>query len=229
MSELSKPEPISFPVNILFHGIGKPHRALEPGEEQYWISRAQFEAILDEIVNWPQVRLSFDDSNTSDVDIAMPELLDRDLAAEFYILSGRIGKAGSLGDDDLHSLVKNGMTVGTHGMTHQPWRRMNPARVREELVEAREQLATVIGRPVTTAACPLGQYDRTTLTALRRLGYTTVLTSDRRPAQPGKWLQPRFSVYRDSTPESVRAAVLRSASPATRVRAAAVGVLKRWR
>ena len=223
------PSAVAFPVNVLFHGIGAPERPLEPGEEHYWVSRDRFLAILDEVATWPQVRLSFDDSNTSDVDIALPALLDRGLTAGFYILSGRIGKAGSLGEDDLHALTKNDMTVGTHGMTHEPWRRMDAARVRAELVDAREQLAAVTGKPVTEAACPLGQYDRTTLNALRRLGYATVYTSDRRPAVPGKWMQPRFSVYSGSTPESVRAAVLRSAAATARVRAAAAGVVKRWR
>jgi hypothetical protein len=87
----------------------------------------------------------------------------------------------------------------------------------------------VTGQPVDTAGCPLGRYDRTTLTALRRLGYRTVFTSDRRPAKPGAWLQARFSVYSDSTPETVRAAVLRSGQAAARTRAAAVGLVKRWR
>ena len=36
----------SFPVNILFHGIGTPRRELEPGEDAYWVGRDQFEALL---------------------------------------------------------------------------------------------------------------------------------------------------------------------------------------
>ena len=219
----------AFAVNILFHGIGEPRRDLEPGEDRYWVGRDQFLAVLDEVASWPRARLSFDDSNTSDVEIALPALLERGLTADFFVLAGRLGKPGSLGADDLRTLAGTGMTVGTHGMQHHPWRRLDAATIDDELVVARDRLASAVGRPITMAGCPLGRYDRATLTALRRLGYRTVFTSDRRPARPGAWLQPRFSVYREDTPGSVRDAVLRSGRPAARVRAAAVGAVKRRR
>jgi peptidoglycan/xylan/chitin deacetylase (PgdA/CDA1 family) len=220
---------VPFPVNILFHGIGRPQRDLEDGEDRYWIDRGRFEAILDEVTSWPQVSLSVDDSNASDVEIALPALLDRGVSADFFVLAGRLGEPGSLGEDDVDSLLKNGMRIGTHGMTHRPWRRMDAGAIREELVVARDRLASVTGQSVTTAACPLGQYDRSCLNALRRLDYTTVYTSDRRPARPGRWLQPRFSVRSEDTPETVRGAVLRSRQLSARARASAVGVVKRWR
>ncbi|MEU4619644.1 polysaccharide deacetylase family protein [Actinoplanes sp. NPDC023801] len=216
-------------VNILFHGIGEPKRELEFGEDHYWITEDTFEAILNEVASWPHVSLSFDDSNSSDVEIALPALLERGLTAEFFVLAGRLGQRGSLGEADLHDLVKNGMPVGNHGMWHHPWRGMSDATTHEELAEARDRIAAAIGQPVTRAACPLGRYDRTTLTALRRLGYTAVFTSDRRPAKPGRWLQPRFSVYRHDTPETVRAAVDRSRGIPSRLRNTAAGVVKRWR
>jgi peptidoglycan/xylan/chitin deacetylase (PgdA/CDA1 family) len=220
---------VSFPVNILFHGIGRPRREMEDGEDRYWIDRGRFEAILDEVATWPQLSLSVDDGNASDVEIALPALLDRGLSADFFVLAGRLGEPGSLGEDDLDSLIKNGMTVGTHGMVHRPWRRMDAGAIREELVVARDRLASVTGQPVTQAACPLGQYDRGCLNALRRLDYTTVFTSDRRPARPGRWLQPRFSVRCEDTPETLRGAVLHSRQPSARARASAVGIVKRWR
>ncbi|BCY11887.1 polysaccharide deacetylase family protein [Actinoplanes sp. L3-i22] len=217
-------------INILFHGIGAPQRELEPGEAGYWITEAAFEAILDEITSWSfPVNLSFDDSNSSDVEIALPALLERGLTAEFFVLAGRLEAAGSLGEDDLRELLKHGMAVGTHGMHHHPWRGMSAATTETELAEARDRIAGVTGRPVTRAACPLGRYDRATLSALRHLGYTTVFTSDRRPATPGAWLQPRFSVYDNDTPASVRAAVQRSRRLPIRARNAAATLVKSLR
>jgi len=216
-------------INILFHGIGEPQRELEPGEDAYWITEGAFAAILDEVTSWPHVSLSFDDSNASDVEIALPALRERGLTAEFFVLAGRLGQPGSLGEKDLRELVDSGMPVGNHGMWHHPWRGMSAATTHEELAEARDRIAAAVGRPVTRAACPLGRYDRATLTSLRKLGYTAVFTSDRRPAVPGRWLQPRFSVYRDDTPSSVRLAVQRSRQVPVRLRNAAAGVVKRWR
>ncbi|MGS2617012.1 polysaccharide deacetylase family protein [Micromonospora sp. LZ34] len=216
-------------INICFHGIGEPRRKLEPGEERYWIERDQFHAILDELTGWPSVRISFDDGNLSDVRIGLPGLTARGLSAEFFILAGRLGAAGSLDEDDVRELRDQGMTIGTHGMHHRSWRGMDEQTTYDELVAARARLVEVIQRDVTTAACPLGQYDRRTLGELRRLGYTAVYTSDRRPVSRTGWLQPRFSVRRNDTPASLREAVRASQGWPVRIRTAAVGLAKRWR
>jgi peptidoglycan/xylan/chitin deacetylase (PgdA/CDA1 family) len=119
------------------------------------------------------------------------------------------------------------MRIGSHGMWHRPWRGMDPATRDRELITAREQLAELTGGPIDLAACPLGSYDREVLAQLRRLGYHRVFTSDRRRARPHAWLQPRFSVRHQDTPESLRA----EARPGVvrRAQAGLVGVAKRLR
>lgn len=216
-------------INVCFHGVGEPRRELEPGEDAYWITAEMFGRILDDVRNWPaRVRLSFDDGNASDAEIGLPALVERGLHADFFVLAGRLGTPGSLDDDGVRELKRHGMGVGTHGMRHRSWRGMDPATRDEELVTARERLAEVAGCPVEDAACPLGRYDRRVLTELRRLGYRRVYTSDRRPAWRDAWLQPRFSVRHDDTPETLRAAALEQ-PVARRIRSAAVGVVKQWR
>ena len=215
-------------VNICFHGIGSPGRELEPGEAPYWVTHDGFRRILDEIVTWPEVRLSFDDGNSSDVRHGLPELTARGLRATFFVLAGRLGLPGSLAAEEVRHLHREGMVIGSHGMDHRPWRGMAAAQRHTELQAARERIADAAGTGVSEVACPLGRYDRRLLVDLRRLGYTRVHTSDRRPARPGAWLQPRFSVRAGDTPESLRAEVLRQPRPA-RYRAVAVGLVKRWR
>ncbi|MFE9691039.1 polysaccharide deacetylase family protein [Micromonospora sp. NPDC005806] len=216
-------------INICFHGIGEPRRELEPGEDRYWIHRDQLHTILDELATWPSVRISFDDGNLSDVRIGLPGLTARGLSAEFFVLAGRLGTAGSLDEDDVRELQGHGMVIGTHGMHHRSWRGMDGQTAYDELVTARDRLAEVIRQDITTAACPRGQYDRRALGELRRLGYTAVFTSDRRPARRAAWLQPRFSVRRDDTPASLRAAVGASRGWPQRIRGELVSVAKRWR
>src|SRR6185437_10254670 len=170
-----------------------PGRPLEPGEDRYWITSDEFHRILDEIGSWPGIRISFDDGNASDIEIGLPALVERGLTATFFVLAGRFGAGGSLGESDVMELNRRRMTIGTHGMDHISWRRM-PHDVRDrELVEARQRIADVSGVDVGEAALPLGQYDRKLLTDLKRLGYRSVHTSDRRAARAGRWLQPRFS------------------------------------
>lgn len=216
-------------INVCFHGIGKPQRELEPGEDRYWISTDDFHRVLDELTTWPSVRISFDDGNASDAEIALPALAARGLQADFFVLAGRLDAAGSLDEDAVRELTAHGMSIGTHGMHHRSWRGMDAATRQEELVTARERLAGVAGGTVEAAACPLGRYDRSLLSQLRRLKYQRVFTSDRRPARPDAWLQPRFSVRCGDTAATVRATALVAPPVTRRLRSAAVGLVKRWR
>jgi len=216
-------------INICFHGIGTPGRELEPGEDRYWIGEDLFHAVLDEVRTWPAVRLSFDDGNASDIELGLPALRERDLTADFFVLAARLDAPGSLSEEAVRKLHGDGMRIGSHGMWHQPWRGMDAATSNAELVVARDRLAAVVGAEVDTAACPLGRYDRQLLGRMRRQGYTRVFTSDRRRAHAGSWLQPRYSVRRDDTPESLRAEALGGPGALGRLKLEAVGVVKRLR
>ena len=81
-------------TNICFHGVGRPQRALEPGEADYWISTTLFLELLDAVMGRDDVRVSFDDGNLSDIAIALPALIERDLRAEFFVLAGRLDLPG---------------------------------------------------------------------------------------------------------------------------------------
>ena len=185
-------------VNLTFHGIGVPPRPLDEGEADVWITREHFAAVLDAVADRPGVRLTFDDGNASDLEVALPELRRRGLAATFFVVAGRLGAPGFLDEDGVRELAASGMAVGSHGMRHRPWRRLDPETLGEELVEARRRLEDVVGRPVAEAACPFGAYDRRTLRGLRRAGYERVFTSDRGTATRDGWLQARNTIHADA-------------------------------
>jgi peptidoglycan/xylan/chitin deacetylase (PgdA/CDA1 family) len=216
-------------VNLCFHGIGRPARETEPGEDAYWIETDLYHRVLDLVAEDPRVRISFDDGNLSDVAIGLPGLVERGLRATFFVLAGRLGQPGSLAEDDVRDLVASGMRIGSHGMDHRPWRQLDRAALDRETVEARARLAAVAGRPIEEAALPLGRYDRRLLGRVRRLGYTRLHTSDRTWARADAWLQPRFSLRSGDTVESVRRDVLTPASRVHRARRAAVIAAKRLR
>jgi peptidoglycan/xylan/chitin deacetylase (PgdA/CDA1 family) len=182
-------------LNLNFHGIGTPARKLDPGEADVWVSRERFEALLDRAAALGGVRITFDDGNQSDLELALPALRRRSLTATFFVVAGRLGAPGFLGSDDVRALQAAGMTIGCHGMDHRPWRRLDDAALEQELVDARGVLEDVVAGPVTAAACPFGSYDRRVLRALRRSGYTEVHTSDRGLARPGDWMQARNTVH----------------------------------
>ena len=181
-------------INLTFHGIGEPSRALDPGEAEFWVSRERFHAVLDAVAGRPDVQITFDDGNASDVEHALPALQRRGLTGAFFVCSGRIGEPGFLDAAAIRRLADAGMTVGSHGMLHRPWRELGDSDLHEELVDAKRILEDVVGHPVTEAACPFGSYDRRVLRALRNGAYRHVYTSDRGAARSGAWLQTRNTV-----------------------------------
>ncbi|WP_298944427.1 polysaccharide deacetylase family protein [uncultured Microbacterium sp.] len=200
----------------------------EPGEAQYWMPQSEFLRVLDVVAGSDGVELSFDDGNRTDVDVALPALRERNLRATFFPLAGRLDDPMSLGRDDLHELRAHGMTIGSHGWDHVPWRRLGPDAVRREFDEARTVLADVAGAPIDLIAAPLGLYERATIREVRARGYRALYTSDRLPARPGTWFQPRYSVTAADTAVTVEG-IIGHRSRAREIRNALASQVKRRR
>lgn len=184
-------------VNLTVHGVGPPARDLEPDEAGTWVGIPELEQVLDAVVGRHDVRLTFDDGNASDVEYALPRLLDRGLTAEFFVLAGLLGGSGRLDASGVRELVRAGMAVGSHGWAHRDWRRVNPEQATEEIADAHRVLGAITGEPVSRVAIPFGSYDRHVLRRLRQARVSRVYTSDGGRARPGSWLQPRNSLRHD--------------------------------
>ncbi|MCP2325075.1 peptidoglycan/xylan/chitin deacetylase (PgdA/CDA1 family) [Hamadaea flava] len=211
------------------HGIGPTDRDLAPGEDRTWVSVGQFEQMLDLAARRDHVRITFDDGNASDLEIALPRLLDRGLTAEFFVLAGLLGEPGRLDADGVRELVKAGMPVGSHGWAHRDWRRVDESEAREEFQEAHRVLGDLVGGPVDSVAIPFGSYDRRVLKRLRHVGVRRVLSSDGGPAKPSAWLQPRNSLRHDMDAAWLTAVVDGRPGPAQRARRLAARTAKRLR
>jgi peptidoglycan/xylan/chitin deacetylase (PgdA/CDA1 family) len=216
-------------IGLCFHGVGAPGREIDPDAVNYFIPRDLFLGILDDVAGRPDIDLTFDDGYASDIEIALPALLARGLTATFFPLAGRLGRPGYADGEGVRALAAAGMSVGSHGMGHRSWRRLDDAALHQELTVARDLIAEASRAPVTTAACPFGEYDRRVLKSLRGRGYRRVFTSDRRRARAGGWLQPRYSVRAGDTAASVRRDILAPPPLSARLRGAAAHRVKAWR
>ena len=214
---------------LTFHGIGEATRVLDAGEDRVWLSRDRFLRLLDAVVDDRRVEITFDDGNRSDVDGALPALLDRGLHATFFVCSGRLGSSGFLSDTDLRELVEKGMEIGSHGMTHRSWRALDAATAQAEIVDAKAVLARSIGRPIVKAACPFGAYDRGALKRLKRAGFETVYTSDGGLSRPGQWLKARNTVGPQDEPSVVGTWLASHAKRSRRWMTGAKRIVKRFR
>ncbi len=182
---------------INFHGIGEPRRELEPGEVDYWLSRDRFVSILDRIASHPErerISITFDDGNSSDLLIAAPELQRRGLRAEFFVLTGRIGEAGSLSADDIRALIDLEMCIGSHGVAHRDWTQVSANELQYELTASKAQLEGICGRSVNSASMPFGWYNASVLKLVRDTGYRAAYSSAGGSANASEFLKPRNSM-----------------------------------
>jgi Polysaccharide deacetylase len=93
------------------------------------------------------------------------------LTVRYFPLAGRFGSPTDVDEADVRPLAAAGMPVGSDGMHRPLWRRLDAESLTEELSVARSMIAEVPREPVTSVACPLGEYDRQVLAELCRHGY----------------------------------------------------------
>lgn len=215
-------------LRVTFHGIGTTTREIDAGERKVWLETASFERALDAIAPATSRTITFDDGNMSDLEIALPRLVERGMTAVFFVCSGRIGDRDFLDVGHMKQLMDAGMTIGSHGMDHVPWRGLDAAQLGIELVESRSRLEDVLGVAVEDAACPFGSYDRTVLRAARAAGYRRVFTSDGIGPPIGGWLYPRTTITEEVL-STGRVPELVSPSLLGRAECAARSFVKSWR
>jgi peptidoglycan/xylan/chitin deacetylase (PgdA/CDA1 family) len=212
-----------------WHGIGRPQHDLDEGEDATWVQTSAFESILDLVATRDDVRMTFDDGNISDIEIALPRLVERGLTAQFFVLAGRIGEMGRLDEGGVRKLLDAGMAVGSHGWAHRDWRTLAPGETRAEYRDALATLAEIADRPIDAVAIPFGSYDRAVLRRLRHGPVRRVYTSDGGRTRPDRWLQSRFSVRHDTTPDDVLRMLDERPSARSRAIRAATLLAKRQR
>jgi peptidoglycan/xylan/chitin deacetylase (PgdA/CDA1 family) len=213
---------------LTFHGVGTPPRPLAQGEAGVWVDTPDFENALDRLAGRTDVKVTFDDGNASDIDVALPALLVRGLVATFFVVARRIGEPGYVDADGVRELVTRGMAVGTHGFAHRDWRAEDDSELGREIDDARRELEAIAGRRVSAAACPFGSYDRRVLRRLREADFEHVYTSDGGWVNEKSWLQPRNTLRNGQAASTVDSLL---AGPAPRDQFVRVlrRTVKRWR
>jgi peptidoglycan/xylan/chitin deacetylase (PgdA/CDA1 family) len=191
-------------INLTLHGVGTPCRPLEPGEDTLRLSIDTLHVLLDELLKFKDFTITVDDANRSDVDIVLPALQAHKLKAIFFIPAGKLEQQGFLTRKDIKILTDGGMEIGTHGMYHRDWRKLDDKELSVEINESKKILEKISGLHVRKASCPYGSYDRRVLHYLRNANFHKVYTSDRGQAGSNRWIQPRNSLHCTDNPETLR-------------------------
>jgi peptidoglycan/xylan/chitin deacetylase (PgdA/CDA1 family) len=138
------------------------------------------------------VVISFDDGDVTNVEVALPLLLERGMRAEFFVTTDFVGQCGMLAPDDIRRLAANGMGIGSHGRTHAFLADLDMVDMVAELDDSRCRLQAICGRPIDAIALPGGRGGERELIAAQRLGYRHLLGSvpgPNRRMRHDAWLQ----------------------------------------
>lgn len=212
-----------------FHGIGDPHPGVDEDERPYWIGEAQWEALLQMVVNHhgkERVIFTFDDGNKSDLTIAAPALKAYGCTGSFYVLAGRLQDEFYLTPEDLQSLVAMGMEIGLHGRSHVDWRGLDHDGLNDETIAAREEIARAAGAKVTSVGIPFGAYDTRVMRRLKAQSFEHIRTSDGGWTSKSSQVQGRTSVRIDTSLADIAALLEGRESPVRRFRRAVSTILR---
>ena len=113
-------------IVLKFHGIGNPHAQVPNDERPYWLDTDLFVRwieSLDLIARKYAITIvsTFDDGNSSDLEIAAPTLAKYGMLGLFFPCTGRIGQKYYLDASDIRILARMGHGIGSHGVDHVRW------------------------------------------------------------------------------------------------------------
>ena len=127
------------------------------------------------------VVITFDDGHRSDYTIALPVLKKFGYIACFYITTKWLGGGNYLLPEHVKELDKQGMLIGSHGVTHTFFNEMSRDQENEELEKSKKNLDELISVPVTCLSAPGGRLSKTTISQALSAGYHSIATSIVRP------------------------------------------------
>jgi peptidoglycan/xylan/chitin deacetylase (PgdA/CDA1 family) len=144
--------------------------------------------------------ITFDDGNFSDCEIAFPVLKANNIPATFFWLAND-NEDNILNSAKASTLVNEGFTIGSHGISHCDLTRISSEDQMQELSLSKKIIGEKLNVPVDFFAFPYGLYNKKTIKMAETAGYKAVFTTDGRlnHTEPGRILFHRWSVKRTIT------------------------------
>jgi peptidoglycan/xylan/chitin deacetylase (PgdA/CDA1 family) len=126
----------------------------------------------------PLFCLSFDDGYRDQYTGALPVLVRYQCPATFFVM-GTGWRGDGVHQYMTHEQILEAaqiVEIGSHTVNHDPnliaLRRRDPGAYWAELVNSKQQLEALVGRPVTSFASPASVYDQTVIADVARAGYS---------------------------------------------------------
>lgn len=121
--------------------------------------------------------VTFDDGYADTYTDALPVLERFGFTATWYIITDRIGKESYLSWDQVRDLVRRGMIVGSHTMSHPDLTSISGSAITGEVQGSKEKLIQELSTDIDAFCYPYGRYGTSTVNAVRAAGYLTATTT----------------------------------------------------
>jgi peptidoglycan/xylan/chitin deacetylase (PgdA/CDA1 family) len=183
-------------VFLMYHELELAGRKLcqsEPGYVRYilpleifreqisWLKQSGWRGVsVGEALRYsgePTVCITFDDGCETDLIAAAPVLREFGCNATFFLTAGFLGTPGYLNADQVRELHAQGFEIGCHSMTHPYLSDLTETELKREIVDAKLQIETILGRAIKHFSCPGGRYDQRALRMARQAGFASVANS----------------------------------------------------
>jgi peptidoglycan/xylan/chitin deacetylase (PgdA/CDA1 family) len=183
-------------IFLMYHELELPARSVsqtDPGYVRYVLPISEFReqmqslkrlgmrglSVSDALVfpDEPAVAITFDDGSETDLLSAVPVLQELGFGATFYVTVGFLGRRGYMSHEQLQELRDLGFEIGCHSLTHAYLTDLDQAGLHREIIEAKQQLEEIAGKPIEHFSCPGGRYDGGVAKMARDAGYASVATS----------------------------------------------------
>ncbi len=172
---------------------------------------------------WPKnvVVMTFDDGYANVHEHALPALREFEFSATVFVVTGHVGLANDWAPplerlglqplmtwSQIDDLVKAGLEIGAHTVTHPDLRRLDEQAVKREIADSRQSLEDKLQHRISTFAYPFGWHTEYARRIVGEAFDAACTTELRRASYESLEALPRLDTYYLQQPDDFRRAVM---------------------
>jgi peptidoglycan/xylan/chitin deacetylase (PgdA/CDA1 family) len=201
------------PKVLMYHGIcsktSQSPADREDGAELYDVSLESFASQMtwlkeqgystdegDSIPVGKRIIITFDDGEINNFEEAFPVLKKLGFRAYFFIIVNRIGLKGYMGWGEIIQIIRSGMHIGSHGLTHSILTILKEKQMEEEIKDSKRKLEINLKKSIEDFSVPRGFCNDKVIDKAYQAGYKRVFISEK-PYHVNTDCLARIAVKRD--------------------------------